>query len=731
MKRLVLFGLLLVALGGGIFAYYQYGGTPEVKRERYLKRGQDYLKESKLNEAIVEFRNAVKADPRSAEARLQLAQVLMRTRDLRGAYGELVRIVDLKPDFVKARYELGLLELLGKNLSRAKEQYDKLQSIDRDAFETRYLAAKIALAENAPEKAISQLKEILRKTPQAGFIYVDIGTIQMSMKNFPAAEESLGKALALNPKASGARVVLAQIYLASGKAKKGEAELIAATQSDPENESLLHILGLYYSVTRKFDEVEKLYLNLLKKTPNSPIAKKRLAELYLSRSDLKNAKRFTSEILETSPDDVDGRFFRGRINIIENQNQKAIDDLTLVTRSRPQFAPGFYFMGVAQRSQSKIQEARQNFAKAVELFPLWIPPRTSLAEIQAASGDLNSAIEQAQIVLKAQPSNDRMLVVLGTSLLRKNQLPQAIEAFQKAKRINPKGFAAQMNLATAYTMQKKYGDAIKEYEDILKANPERIEALSSMVRLYLLQNNPGAAFETASQYLKKSKNPANVYQLMGQIKIATREYPKSYEYLNKAVELNPNLGSAYFALGSAYAADRKPDLAIAEYEKIVAKNPHAVPALMMIGILYDQKQQQKKANEYYQKVLDINKGNALAANNLAYNYSQYGGNLDVALGIAQKGREANPYDPSLADTLGWILYKKGSYLSAIELLKESNEKFNRANPEVLYHLGMAHLKNGDKSLAAENLKKSLTSEKNFNGRDEAKRALDELGLKKS
>jgi len=39
-------------------------------------------------------------------------------------------------------------------------------------------------------------------------------------------------------------------------------------------------------------------------------------------------------------------------------------------------------------------------------------------------------------------------------------------------------------------------------------------------------------------------------------------------------------------------------------------------------------------------------------NNLAYNYVQYGGNLDVALGLAQKAREVNSTDAGIADTLG-------------------------------------------------------------------------------
>jgi uncharacterized protein HemY len=60
------------------------------------------------------------------------------------------------------------------------------------------------------------------------------------------------------------------------------------------------------------------------------------------------------------------------------------------------------------------------------------------------------------------------------------------------------------------------------------------------------------------------------------------------------------------------------------------------------------------------------------------------------LGLAQKAREANPNDPGIADTLGWIYFKKGIYATALDLLKESNEKFKGQNPTVLYHLAHAH-----------------------------------------
>ena len=65
---------------------------------------------------------------------------------------------------------------------------------------------------------------------------------------------------------------------------------------------------------------------------------------------------------------------------------------------------------------------------------------------------------------------------------------------------------------------------------------------------------------------------------------------------------------------------------------------------------------------------------APAANNLAWLYSEHGGDKEKALELAQRAKEAAPDDPHISDTLGWILYKRGVYQRAVGLLKESAAK---------------------------------------------------------
>ncbi len=118
-----------------------------------------------------------------------------------------------------------------------------------------------------------------------------------------------------------------------------------------------------------------------------------------------------------------------------------------------------------------------------------------------------------------------------------------------------------------------------------------------------------------------------------------------------STNLNRGLTSAYYLIGNTYAAQNEFDAAVNEYKTVIEKNPKAIPAYMMLGIVNDLQKQPSKANEYYQKVLALNKNFPLAANNLAWNYAEHGGDLDVALNLAQKARETDPNSPGIADTL--------------------------------------------------------------------------------
>ena len=133
----------------------------------------------------------------------------------------------------------------------------------------------------------------------------------------------------------------------------------------------------------------------------------------------------------------------------------------------------------------------------------------------------------------------------------------------------------------------------------------------------------------------------------------------------------------------------------------------------------------KRHRAHYEAILKVSPQFAPAANNLAWILVDHGGNIDVALSHAQMARERQPDDPNIADTLGWIYYKKNANLLAVSLLKEAVDKLAN-EPVVHYHYGMAQKKNGDAAGAKKALQTALKLNPNFPGSEEARKTLEGL-----
>jgi tetratricopeptide (TPR) repeat protein len=213
--------------------------------------------------------------------------------------------------------------------------------------------------------------------------------------------------------------------------------------------------------------------------------------------------------------------------------------------------------------------------------------------------------------------------------------------------------------------------------------------------------------------------------MLGSLYETKKDVAAAESYMKKAIELNPNLPSLQILLGGFYMRQHLTDKAKNQYLAAVEKAPDAITALMALGMIYENEKNYSKAQEYYEKALKINPNFVPAANNLAFLYAEHGGNIDVALNLAQKAKEQVPEEAHISDTLGWIYYKKNVPGTAITYLKEAADKMPD-EPSVRYHLGMAYYKNGNRDLAKKELSAALKINSGFAGADEARATLNNI-----
>jgi tetratricopeptide (TPR) repeat protein len=110
---------------------------------------------------------------------------------------------------------------------------------------------------------------------------------------------------------------------------------------------------------------------------------------------------------------------------------------------------------------------------------------------------------------------------------------------------------------------------------------------------------------------------------------------------------------------------------------------------------------------------------------LAFLYIEHGGDINVALSLAEEAKEQMPDSPITADALGWAYYKLGSAELAVKQLEESAHKIP-SNPVYQYHLGMAYAGARQWDKATGSLQAALRRDPNFPYASSARATLEEI-----
>ncbi|MDT8388834.1 MAG: hypothetical protein RQ736_15130, partial [Thiogranum sp.] len=159
---------LLVACGG-----------KEERKAQYLERGKSYLAEENYDKALIEFKNVLQIDPKTAEAFMYVGEVMKEKRDWPSAFANYKKAIDLDPDLVEARIFLAKIYVAQSNASRltgeeesaataaelAREQIDAILSREPENLEGLTIQSHAWVQEGEVERAVQQLEKVIAQNP--------------------------------------------------------------------------------------------------------------------------------------------------------------------------------------------------------------------------------------------------------------------------------------------------------------------------------------------------------------------------------------------------------------------------------------------------------------------------------------------------------------------------------------------------------------------------------------
>ncbi len=427
-------------------------------------------------------------------------------------------------------------------------------------------------------------------------------------------------------------------------------------------------------------------------------------------------------VFSRDPLNLDARLLQSDVWLVKREPKKVVTEMEKIDHAFPGLPPAKYRLAQAYLQQNQPSQAALALDEAISKNPNFTEAILARAELNLRTGHPQPAADALEQLLKKHAGFRPAQLLLADAYRALGRLDDTAAIFRKQIEAAPKAPEAYFFLGVTQVQQNKPEEARKSFEKVLELAPDNILAIDQLVDLDVKAKDFAAASQRVDEQLKKHPEAAASYLLQGKVQIAQGKWKEAEATLKKALELDPNSGPAYDMLVRSYLATNRLPEAAQELERVLAKAPKNQGALMTLATIRAQQKDYAKAREAYEQVLAINPNLVPALNNLSYIYAENLNQPDKAYDLAQKARTIDPGNAAVADTLGWAAFKRGDYQQALALLQESTGKLS-ANPEVQFHLGMAHYMMGQADAARAAFQKAIETPGDFPSKAEAQSRL--------
>jgi tetratricopeptide (TPR) repeat protein len=708
----------------------------EPTTEQLLSRAGDALAAGQYDKAEKEYRAVLRRAPEDPTAQRQLGIIYYDQGQLRQAYPLLKRLAELQPDNPEIQLKLGLILLASREYAQARDA--ALQVLDKQPGQEQalLLLADASRTHEDIEDVRQRIQSLREKDRDRPGYHLTLAALDLRQNEQARAESELKTALNLDPKSSEAYSALGIIYWSRNDLKEADQALKTSADLAPPQSPMRMRYVDFLLKTGASAEAKKILEDINRKTPDYLPPRVYLMKIACAEHRDDDCIKLMQSVLSQDPVNFDALYQTALVSLAKGDAEKAVREFEQLgglygqsPQVRYQLAQA-YLLNTNNATEVKrrnlTEAAEKSLDTAIQLDPHFNQAKLLLAEIKMRKGSPAAAVDLLVPVTKEQPKNVQAQYVLASAYLALQKRDQALAVYRQMTELFPQDPQPSFLIGSILLGQGQQQEARKAFEQSTAISADYLPAIERLVDLDIAAKQYATAIDRVQKLIDKDPNLAQPWGLRGKIHLAQRDLTRAEGDLLKAIDLDPKLEPAYLLLAQLYLASNRAEEAIAKLTAFVEKNK-TVPALMQLGMINQGLQHFDAARDAYEKLLTVAPNFPLALNNLAVLYSEHLGQFDKAYDLAKRGREAAPNEPNLADTLGWILFKKGDYGNALRLLQDSASKLPD-QPVIQYHLGMAHYMLGEEGPARIALQKAADAKADFAGKDETRQRLALLGI---
>lgn len=477
---------------------------------RFIASGDAFAQKGQWSAAAIEYRNALKRTPDSADAHAKLAEAASKTGDLQtlaserlwaaaqqprdlaahvaagkaclaaGRFGEAESVLDqalaIAPQDPAANQILGTL-LMRTDRSSVAEPYWKVVSsvqggdpfaladyyavVGRESAATRELhrLAAIPALRDAAMLRLARF-QYAHGDEQDGDQTLDAALAtndrnvgawmlrgQMDLRDQPdAARTAFDRALAIEPSSIDALTGLTLADVASGHSDDAISGVETHLSADPRNVRLLLLAGRTYASAQKYDKAEQTLLRLVSVDPANGDAYQLLGRIELARGNVEAARQ----------------------------------KFEIAAHATPYSIAANTMLGMLLQAEGQTDAAQQTYEQILSVNPRAAIAANNLAWIYLKKGRLDDSLQYARVADEELHHTPQVDDTLGWVYYTRNQPLDAIPVLAAAATADPNNAMYHFHLGAAYAKADQAAFARRELDRALALSssfPDRAEAL--------------------------------------------------------------------------------------------------------------------------------------------------------------------------------------------------------------------------------------------------------------
>jgi tetratricopeptide (TPR) repeat protein len=423
---------------------------------------ENHFAKGDYDKALERFQGLVRAGFKSPQLAMKIAECFGKMGRADRAIEEIEEALLAFPAAAGLHATLGDIHVRRRAFPKAKEAYEKAIELDPTHGRAHLKMSEMLVQGSKVDEAIKYLEAAIEKNPRNGLLHLGLAELKRRMAETSGTKALLAearsgyeRAVKSDPSLVDARRNLVTVLLSSGEAELALEELEHLAQRPDFHGEMSYEFGRATQALGRIDEAIEHYQSALKLDPTSSAILLHAGSALFDKKAYGEAKDLLKKSSNINPKEIQAHFFLGRIALIQEQNQEAIQRFKQALELNKRNYENRYWLGRALEASGN-EDQRNSARQEYDLVAIQAAKDPALAKSlcdvflrradmeMARFSEWQGAINDLNRYLKCNPGNATALLKRGTLRDKMGDLPKAIKDFESA-------IASDSSLGKAYS----------------------------------------------------------------------------------------------------------------------------------------------------------------------------------------------------------------------------------------------------------------------------------------